>query len=158
VVASPYLDGSAVPTALAGWLRGRVLRLRQGSTRRNFASCLELVRLEPGALDESPLVFRADTARADDHALRVELLTRMLVDCEPWPAEGRAEIGGDRHALVHVRPGPPQLADSDIAWAAAARCQAGMTTLHLERVLVVTRWGWVDVASGEHRTWVRLRA
>jgi hypothetical protein len=158
VVSAPDSCDSVVPAALAGWLRARVLRLRQ-SSRRTFAPSLELARLEPRARDEPALVVRTGVQRADDHALRVELLNRMLADCEPVPPEDPLDsTGGCRQALVYVRPGPPELGDSDVAWAAAARCQAGMTASHVERVLVLTRWGWLDMASGERRTWVRLRA
>ena len=168
-------DDPSVPGGLACWLRERVLRLRMDSRRQVFPPRLELVAATPMGLDEPVLAARTGVHTVDDHALRVELLDRMLGDAElasAGPVAPRSRpvgyVGGgsadspfDGHAavcLVYVRSGPPETGDSDIAWWAAARCQAGMTPWWVERVVAVTRWGWLDVASGERRTWTRLRA
>ena len=149
-----------VSAALATWLRGRVLELRQTGRRQRFAARLELVSTVPGSVEV--LACRSSVEEIDDHALRVDLLSRLLmsVDLEQAghaPGVVLRRFPGPAVALVHVRPGLPEPSDSDIAWLAAARCQAGMTAVAVSCAFALTRWGWVELAGGERRTWVRLR-
>jgi hypothetical protein len=51
----------------------------------------------------------------------------------------------------------PQLHDVDLTWCSAARHAFGAHERTLACFRVVTRTGWVDVISGERRTWARLR-
>ena len=147
------VESGAPPSAqLVRWLRARVARLRQDSTRRVFPSQLELVSEVPAEPTTAALVSRAHAAEADDHGLRVDLLIRLL---DATPADGLAYR---RMALIHVRPGPTELADSDFAWWSAARCTHRLVAVEVVRTVAVTRWGWVDVPSGQRKTWARLRA
>ena len=146
------VESGAPSPQLARWLRARVARLRQDSTRRVFPSQLDVVPEVPAEPTTAALVSRARAAEADDHGLRVDLLIRLL---------GEMSAGGPpdpRVALIHVRPGPTELADSDFAWWSAARCTHRLTAVEVARTVAVTRWGWVDVPSGQRKTWARLRA
>jgi hypothetical protein len=159
--ADPPADDRRVPVALAGWLRARVLELRETGRRQRFPARLELVSTVPGSPAAPPLACRCAVEEVDDQALRVDLLSRLLatVDLpltEPEPRTPDRDTAPGI-ALVHVRPGLPDPTDSDMAWLAASRCQAGMTAVGVSSAFALTRWGWVELASGERRSWVRLR-
>jgi hypothetical protein len=154
-------DDLTVSVTLAGWLRARVLELRQTGRRQRFAPQLELISTVPDSPTAPALACRSAVEEVDDHALRVDLLSRLLACVDLAAAEagpGMLRTYPARGiALVHIRPGPPEPSDSDMAWLAATRCQAGMTAVAVSCALALTRWGWVELASGEQRTWVRLR-
>lgn len=141
--------------ALAQWLRGRVLALRQSTTRRRFPARLEVLPAEPTRPDLAEVDSWDDVTRADDHALRVDLLIRLLdrageaADSGGWPDRSTT--------LVYVRPGPVELIDSDLGWWSAALGTRGIAALTVVRLVTVTRWGWWDVASGGSKVWIRLR-
>ncbi len=136
------------PVPLAGWLRDRVLALRASTRRRSFPSSLEVVAAgaAPGDAPHAAWCYGSEPC---DHGLRVDVLVRMLTDCRCR--------GLSRVALVHVRPGPHEPADHDLAWAAAGTAAAPIAEVELATVLVVSRWGWLDLASGVQRSWVRPR-
>ena len=79
-----------------------------------------------------------------DAGTRFEVVLRLL---------GNA-AGGD---VWLVRPGEPVLQDDDLAWLAAAGRASEVAAVPLAGVWAVTRTGWLDVRSGEGRTWKRLR-
>lgn len=139
------------PAQLAAWLRMRTGLLRQDSIRRRFAAGLEIVAAVPPEPTAPPSASWRGAGQADDHGLRVEVLVRLLAAVS---ADGAADA---KLALIHVRPGPPELADSDFAWWSAARCTRGIAEAEVVRMVALTRWGWVDVASGAVKTWARLR-
>jgi hypothetical protein len=140
---------TAPPPPLSAWLRVRVLRLRQASVRRVFGARLEVVPECPP--DPTWVTPCSAPVPQGDHGLWVDLLARL--------ADAAAQAEGDRNlAAIHVRPGPPEIADADLGWWSAAGCTRGLTPAVVVRTVVVTRWGWLDVASGRSRTWARLRA
>ncbi len=56
-----------------------------------------------------------------------------------------------------TRGGELDLADADAEWFAAARCGFARHGLSLPAFFVLNRTGWVDLVTGERRTWTRLR-
>jgi hypothetical protein len=117
---------------------------------RLFAGRVELVAAEPGSADDPVAAWAyGDFEAALDHALRVDVLVRLLTGCA---CQGVRAV-----SLVHVRSGPHEPGDHDLAWAAAARVAAGISGVDVDRVVALSRWGWHDLGSGTQRTWVRLR-
>jgi hypothetical protein len=57
-----------------------------------------------------------------------------------------------------VRPGVPQPHDQDLAWFAAVSRVFAAHELTMKGFRAVTRTGWLDVVTGESRTWKRLRS
>ena len=128
-----------------------MLTLRESTRCRLFPARVELVA--PGASDaDLPLTgwtYGDLPDHALDHALRVDVLVRLLTHC--------ACAGARRVSVVHVRPGPHEPGEHDVAWAAAARAAAGISGVDVDRMVAVSRWGWRDLATGAERSWVRLR-
>jgi len=56
-----------------------------------------------------------------------------------------------------TRPGVPERHDVDLDWHAAALRAFGAYGAALRGCLAVTRSGWLDVVSGEAKSWKRLR-
>jgi hypothetical protein len=137
---------------LAAWLRQRVLRLRQATRNRVFASVLEIVPAAPQCESAAPLADWPDAELADTYGLRVEVLLRLLDRVD------RSQLLRPEVALVQVRRGPTELCDGDLAWWAAALGTRGITEPGVVRAVTLTRWGWLDVVSAQQRTWNRLRA
>lgn len=133
---------------LAPWLRARVLALRASTRRRVFPGSVELVPAG-GAAGEAPVASWRYDEEPLDHALRVDVLVRLLTDC--------ACRGVWRVGLVHVRPGSHEPTDLDFGWAAAGATAASISGVDVHSVLVVSRWGWLDLRSGATRRWVRPR-
>jgi hypothetical protein len=131
------------------WLRARVLALRESTPCRVFPGRIEVVAAGATATDRALAGWTYGGADALDHALRVDVLVRLLTDCG---CRGAGTVN-----LVHVRPGPHETGDHDLAWAAASRIATGISGVEVERVVAVSRWGWRDVATGAERSWVRLR-
>lgn len=57
-----------------------------------------------------------------------------------------------------TRPGVPETHDQDLGWFAAAVRGFGAHGLPLAGFRAVTRTGWLDLRTGESRTWKRLRS
>jgi hypothetical protein len=82
-----------------------------------------------------------------DSSLRADLVERAIdglldtVDACAWVTRG-GELG---------------LADADAEWFAAARTAFGRHGLPLPAFFVLNRSGWVDLVTGEHREWYRVR-
>jgi hypothetical protein len=84
---------------------------------------------------------------ADEHGLRTDLMVRAI--------EGLTET---THACAWVtRSGDLGTTDADAAWYAAARAGFARHGLVLPAFVVVTRSAWLDLVSGEQRTWRRVR-
>ena len=94
----------------------------------------------------------------------------------PWPVPASYDVGVRldlADALVEAllaewasgvaawgwltRPGAPSLHDCDLAWLAAVRHAFEAHELALAGFRAVTRSGWLDVVTGDSRTWARLR-
>ncbi|MDP9392222.1 MAG: hypothetical protein M3P89_12800 [Actinomycetota bacterium] len=133
------------PTQCWGpWLRGRVALLRRTTRCRHFPASLEVVAVGTAAGAPAAATWSADDTRLD-HALRVEVLVRLLT--------GRAHP----LAVVWVRPGHHDPGDGDFAWLAASRVAADVALASVPAVVVVSRWGWTELVTGAQRSWVRLR-
>ena len=124
-------------------LRREVALLRERETRRVFD-----VAVYVGTLDgpRDSFVLRTKDLPAVDHGMRVDVVSELLESTAPEQAT----------AWV-VRPGAPEQHDGDLEWHAAARAAFAMHDRPLEAFYAITRYGWLDVRTGESRTWKRLR-
>jgi hypothetical protein len=82
---------------------------------------------------------------ATDHALRTDLVAGLL----------RMHSGTPGAWLTRV--GFPEMHDLDLAWWAAVRTAFAEADLPLPWFVVVTKTGWHHPATGEQRSWKRLR-
>ena len=126
-----------------GLLRLEVGHLRARETRRVFDPLLYVGEL--GGPRSSVVLARRDEPVLDD-ALRTDVVGRLLEDT---PTACRT--------VWLARPGRPELQDADLRWLAAARLAFGSHGRELDGCYALTRSGWLDVAGGESRVWVRLR-
>lgn len=133
---------------VASALRQEVGEFRRGERRRRFPLGVHAGTL--GGPRASVQVGWPEPA-SYDAALRLDMVDALLAQEADTPT-------GRRHVDVWLtRPGVPELHDLDLAWHAAARHAAGAHGLALAAFHVVTRTGWLDVLTGESRTWKRLR-
>jgi hypothetical protein len=130
-------------TPLHRVLRQEVGRFRMRESRRVFDAMVQVGTL--GGTHDS-FVVRAQDLPAIDVALRVDVVSRMLDGGDP-----------DWHTAWLLRPGVPEPHDLDLEWYAAARSAFGVHGRRLDGFYVLTRAGWLDLATGESRTWKRLR-
>lgn len=136
-------------------LRLEVGRLRASHQRRLFGQRLQVGTLAgarhdvgipypPPAQLEQGLRFDLALGLAEESL--ADTAGKLPVPCEWWL----------------TRPGIPECGDGDLRWFAAVR-QAGQALAGEDPALlpttlwVVTRTGWLDVATGRSRTWKRLR-
>lgn len=140
---------SATRHPLDAWLRSRIVALRASTLRRRFPGSVELVRLGAPA-GTAPAASWVYGAEATDHALRVDVLVRLLT-------ASAAQVAGPV-VLAHVRPGRHEPGDHDLGWAAAGEVASGVSGVDVVGVVAVSRWGWHDLGSGVERSWVRPRA
>jgi hypothetical protein len=124
-------------------LRTEVGRLRARESRRVFD---RLVYVGVLGGPRSSFVLAARDRLVVDHALRTDVVGRLLDDTPPYC----------RTAWL-ARPGRPDLHDDDLRWLAAARLAFGSHGRDLDGCYALTRTGWLDVAGDERRRWVRLR-
>ena len=90
-----------------------------------------------------------------DAGLRTELVCRLLERLS-----GRTENDGcslGRTTVWLTRPGEPTAQDTDLAWMAAADAACRESDADLDGFWAVTRAGWLDLRTGDTRTWRRLR-
>ena len=151
LVAAPLPSADpADPADLA--FRSEVAQLRSSERRRLFPLGLH-VGSHRGPVRRLTVPWPAP---ADlDHGLRFDLadaLVDALVDdrVDSWPA------GEETWAWV-TRPGVPEIHDCDLAWSSAVSRALAAHRLPMAGFRAVTRTGWLDVLTGEHRTWKRLR-
>jgi hypothetical protein len=83
----------------------------------------------------------------NEASLRADLVERVL--------DGLLDTT-DACAWV-ARSGELDLTDADAEWFAAARTAFGRHGLPLPAFFVLNRNGWVDLVTGEHRAWTRVR-
>jgi hypothetical protein len=127
-------------------LRLEVGRLRRRESRQRFDTVLHVGRL--GGEHHTCTVPLGDHALLDA-GTRVEVVSRLLEEV-PAQDSGPADVW-------LTRSGEPHLEDDDLAWHSAARLALGAFGRPLEGFWAVTRTGWLDVRTGESRTWKRLR-
>ena len=124
-------------------LRTAVGRLRAREHTERFPTT---VHVGPPPATESTFVTEPEDDLVGDLAVRIDVMLRLV-----------ALDASDAVPVWVTRPGRPEVEDEDHAWHVAA----GTATAALGRTLsgfwVVTRVGWLDLATGRSRTWVRLR-
>ena len=128
--------------------RSEVSQLRSSERRRLFPLGLHVG--SPGGVVrrlEVPWPAPADL----DQGLRFDLADALIDDlADSWP------VGREPWAWV-TRPGVPEVHDSDLEWLSAVSRALGAHQLPMAGFRAVTRTGWLDVLTGEHRAWKRLR-
>ena len=134
---APAADPAADRLAV---LRREVGLFRAGERRRRFPAALHLGELGGTRLSMVLPASLSDPALAFD-----------LVDTLPTPDVARARD------VWLTRPGVPELHDQDLLWLTAADGVLGARGVRLRSFHAVTRTGWLDVRTGERRTWKRLR-
>ncbi len=123
-------------------LRLAVADLRSAHPRRRFPTFVHA-----GQLGERAVEFRVPADLSLDHGLRTEVVAALL---------SRALLLTDQPALWLTRSGELDAEDVDLDWYAAARAAYGEADVSLAMV-VITKRGWRDPASGVGRAWKRLR-
>jgi hypothetical protein len=135
------MGGPRVSETTALLLRAEVGRFVAGcGTRRALPT-----RVHVGWLGDERLTLRADPSY--DAGLRADLLTRALDRFdEPLPTTAWLTRGG-----------VATTGDDDLAWLAAADAAFGRHGVARVAFFAVTRQGWLDVRTGQTRTWRRVR-
>jgi hypothetical protein len=142
-VESLLVNPCPVAPDLARLLRREVGLLRRRETRRRFDLSVHVGVL--GAERDGTVVAARDEPVVDA-GVRADLVTGLL--------DG-APAAWDQCWIT--RPGDPEQHDLDLAWLAAARAGFAAHGRVLRSFHTLTRYGWRDVASGQSRSWVRLR-
>lgn len=137
------------PASTAALLRLEVGRLRLRQPLRRFDTVVHLGHLD--GVRRTCTVPRAD-ASVLDAGTRAEVVTRLL---EEHPAA--VDAADDPVSVWLTRAGESCLQDDDLAWLSAAGRALGALGHRLDGFWAVTRTGWLDVRTGEQRTWKRLR-
>lgn len=130
-----------VPRALEKVLRLAVLEHATTEHRRSFAPVLHV-----GLPERPSRHFEARSDEALDDALRVEVVEAMV----------RGPLEQSFVPLVWLTRPAAEEADCDVAWLRAVRAAGAELGVALGLV-VVTRHGWHDPATGVHRRWQRIR-
>ena len=136
---------AATRTTTPSLLRLEVGRLRRDESRQRFDTVVHVGRL--GGERRTCTVAPTELGTLDA-GTRTEVIARLLEE-DPVP-EGPAGVWV-------TRAGEPQIQDDDLAWHSAACLAFGALGRSLEGFWAVTRTGWLDVRTGESRTWKRLR-
>lgn len=84
-----------------------------------------------------------------DAGLRLDLMSGLGAS---W-----AGAGCGRGSVWLARLGVPELHDQDVLWHAASLHALSAFGVRLDTFRVVTKSGWLDVRTGQRRTWKRLR-
>jgi len=124
-------------------LRHEVAMLRERESRRVFDLTVN-VGIVAGERDS--FVLRAQDLPVVDAALRVEVASCLV-----------AQSPREAVSAWVARAGEPHPHDRDLEWLSAATIAFGIHERRLVGFYAVTRSGWLDVRSGERRTWKRLR-
>lgn len=132
------------PPNTASLLRLEVGKLRAQKTRRRFEPVLRVGRL---AGTHHACALTAEDLPILDAGTRHELICRLL---EQGAHDAATEVW-------FTRPGEPLVQDEDLAWLSATSRAFGALGRSLHGFWTVTRTGWLDVRTGERRTWKRLR-
>jgi hypothetical protein len=134
------MDVAPLDDATYAALRRAVFTLRRSTRARVFAPAIH-VGLPDRPQHELVQPFRPD------HTLRTDVVAGLLrmQDTETLPAAWLTRVGA------------PEPHDLDMAWLAAARAAFSEAGAPLPWFVVVTKAGWHRPATGEQRTWQRLR-
>ena len=124
-------------------LREEVGRLRARERRRVFDPCVCLGT--PGG-EQVTFAAPAKEAADVDAGLRTDVVARLLAQAAPQAG-----------TVLLLRAGEPHPHDLDLAWFAAAGMAFGAAGRPLVGFYAVTRTGWLNVVTGERKTWKRLR-
>jgi hypothetical protein len=124
-------------------LRQEVGTFRARESRRVFDASVHVGTL--GGPRDS-FVVRAQDIPAMDAWLRVDVISSLLEQTAPEC----------RHAWL-VRPGAPEPHDLDLLWLSAARTAFDIHGRALDGFYALTRTGWLDVRTGDTKSWRRLR-
>lgn len=130
--------------SVASLLRLEVGRLRAHESHGYFDTVVHLGWI--GTPHVTCTVSRADLPVLDA-CTRCEVVTRLL-------EEDRI---GNSSSVWLTRAGEPELQDGDLAWLAAVSRAFGALRRRLDGLWIITRTGWLDVRTGDSRTWKRLR-
>lgn len=123
-------------------LRREVGELRRRESRRVFDPLVYVGRLDG---PRESFVVRAQDLPVLDTALRTEVVSRLLEDCE------------DPTSAWLTRAGRPEPYEMDVDWLVASAAAFAIHGRELATFHVVTRYGWRDVRTGESKEWKRLR-
>lgn len=124
--------------------RAEVARLRTGARRRTFPLGVHVGT--PAGLRRC-LEVPWPVPDEYDAGLRFDVMCALVDDLACGAAWGWL-----------TRPGVPEVHDVDLGWLSATTKACGAHGVELTGFRVVTKTGWLDVVSGENRTWTRLRA
>lgn len=117
--------------------------LRERESRRVFDLAVSVGTLA-GVHDS--FVVRAQDLPAVDAGLRIDVMSSLVEQAPP----------GQVAAWV-TRAGGPDPHDLDLEWLSATTVAFGIHARRLAGFYAITRSGWLDVRTGERRTWKRLR-
>ncbi len=135
------MDAPMISSTTATLLRDEVRRfVTECGTRRALPTLVHV-----GVLAGHRIALPADTSY--DAGLRADLLTRALDRFDdPTPLMAWLTRGGF-----------PSVHDADLAWLAAADLGFGRHGVQRVSFFTVTRHGWLDVRTGDTRSWQRVR-
>lgn len=117
--------------------------LRARESRRVFDVAVSVGTL---AGERDSFVVRAQDLPVVDAGLRTDVVSALV-----------AQTGDHCGFAWLTRPGVPEPHDLDLAWLSAAAVAFGIHGRTLAGFYAVTRVGWLDVRTSEHKTWKRLR-
>jgi hypothetical protein len=129
--------------ALRARLRTEAGRFREGERRRRFDVA---IHVGTPAGERRSVAVPAKQQPYLDRDTRIELFSALLEV---------APDGCDSAWLT--RPRTAVLEPGDTAWMVGAAVAFGAAGVDLAGFFAITRDGWVDVRTGEHRVWKRLR-
>ena len=126
-------------------LRRAVGLLRARESRRVFDSVVHVGELDGECRS---FVVRAGDLPALDASLRTDVVSALVAELDPALSSPTVWL---------VRCGAPDLHDLDLRWLASARAAFSEQGRIIGGFYAITRTGWLDVDSGQSRTWKRLR-
>jgi hypothetical protein len=146
-VSTPFtpVHADALSAEVRALLRREVGLLRRRETRRRFDTEVTVGRLDG---ERRSRTVPRDAGGLLDPGTRAAVVAVLLEQLSPV---------ADRLDAWIVRPGEPSLQDQDLGWFSAADRAFAEADVVLDGFWTVTRTGWLDVRSGERRTWKRLR-
>ncbi len=141
------LAGGATRVDLRAALRLEVAAFRQAERRRVFPPSVQVGVPAAGRIG---VAVELPRSRPADAGLRRDLVCGLL------DRHAATTPSGTTYAWV-TRPGSQEVHDEDLSWLAAARWAFGAKGTACGGFWSLTRSGWLDVVTGESRSWRRLR-
>ena len=139
------MSPTTLPATLVAGLRQEVGLLRRAERRRRFPLGVHVGR--PGGPRTSTQV-PWPVPDLYDAGLRLDLLDALL--------SGGADTS-ESFSIWLTRPGAVERHDLDTRWWSSAMHACSARGLAPDGFHVVTRYGWLDLATGATRSWKRLR-